>query len=186
MYLNGAATDYTVGPDFTLYKNGQEAGNIFYTNYGTYDASAVPRKTELRVINTVFLIMCYSDDGGYTWSDPKLMNYGFKTRDMKHFGTAPGIGIVIQTGKYQGRILVPLYYNSNSFSGMSGAVLYSDDKGATWHLGESPNDARAAAGLSKIGMGEIQIVEMPPEGDDVSTQLKMFVRQSGGVLIATS
>ena len=62
--------------DFTLYKNGQEAGNIFYTNYGTYDASAVPRKTELRVINTVFLIMCYSDDGGYTWSDPKLMNYG--------------------------------------------------------------------------------------------------------------
>lgn len=69
---------------------------------------------------------------------------------------------------------------------MSGAVLYSDDNGATWHLGESPNDARAAAGLSKIGMGEIQIVEMPPEGDDVSTQLKMFVRQSGGVLIATS
>ena len=186
VYLNGAATDYTVGPDFTLYKNGQEAGNIFYTNYGTYDASAVPRKTELRVINTVFLIMCYSDDGGYTWSDPKLMNYGFKTSDMKHFGTAPGIGIVIQTGKYQGRILVPLYYNSNSFSGMSGAVLYSDDNGATWHLGESPNDARAAAGLSKIGMGEIQIVEMPPEGDDVSTQLKMFVRQSGGVLIATS
>ena len=81
---------------------------------------------------------------------------------------------------------MPLYYNSNSFSGMSGAVLYSDDNGATWHLGESPNDARAAAGLSKIGMGEIQIVEMPPEGDDVSTQLKMFVRQSGGVLIATS
>ena len=78
--------------------------------------------------------MCYSDDGGYTWSDPKLMNYGFKTSDMKHFGTAPGIGIVIQTGKYQGRILVPLYYNSNSFSGMSGAVLYSDDNGATWHL----------------------------------------------------
>ena len=34
VYLNGAATDYTVGPDFTLYKNGQEAGNIFYTNYG--------------------------------------------------------------------------------------------------------------------------------------------------------
>ena len=67
------------------------------------------------------------------------MNYGFKTSDMKHFGTAPGIGIVIQTGKYQGRILVPLYYNSNSFSGMSGAVLYSDDNGATWHLGESPN-----------------------------------------------
>ena len=30
VYLNGAATDYTVGPDFTLYKNGQEAGNIFY------------------------------------------------------------------------------------------------------------------------------------------------------------
>ena len=89
VYLNGAATDYTVGPDFTLYKNGQEAGNIFYTNYGTYDASAVPRKTELRVINTVFLIMCYSDDGGYTWSDPKLMNYGFKTSDMKPLWHSP-------------------------------------------------------------------------------------------------
>lgn len=35
-------------------------------------------------------------------------------------------------------------------------------------------------------MGEIQIVEMPSEGNNVSTQLKMFVRQGGGVLIATS
>lgn len=186
VYLNGEATEYTVGSDFTLYKNDAVAGNIFYYNYGTYSAADVPKKTELRVVDTVFLVMCYSDDGGYTWSDPKLMNNGLKASDMKHFGTAPGIGIVIQSGKDRGRILAPIYYNTSSFSGMSGAVLYSDDNGATWSLGQSPNDARTAAGLSKLSMGEIQVVEMPAEGDDVSTQLKMFVRQSGGVLIATS
>lgn len=186
VYLNGAETAYTVGDDFTLYKNGAVAGNIFYTNYGTYSENDVPKKTELRVIDTVFLVMRYSDDGGYTWSAPKLMNYGLKTEDMKHFGTAPGIGIMIQNGKNAGRILVPLYYNSSTYSGLSGAVLYSDDNGETWNRGESPNDARVKQGLSQISMGEIQIVEMPSEGDDVSSQLKMFVRQGGGVLIATS
>lgn len=186
VYLDGTATDYTVGDDFTLYKNGVQAGNIFYTNYGDYVETDIPRKTELRVIGTVFLVMCYSDDGGYTWSAPKLMNYGFKTNNEKHYGTAPGIGIVIKNGLHAGRILVPIYYNSASYSGLSGAVLYSDDNGLTWHRGESPNDARAAAGMSKVSMGEIQIVEMPSEGESVSSQLKMFVRQSGGVLIATS
>lgn len=186
VYLNGSATDYTVGSDFTLYKNGVQAGNIFYTNYGSYVETDIPRKTELRVVGTVFLVMCYSDDGGYTWSSPKLMNKGFKTNNERHFGTAPGIGIVIKEGLHAGRIIVPIYYNSSSYSGLSGAVLYSDDNGSTWHRGQSPNDARAAEGISKISMGEIQIVEMPSEGDNVSSQLKMFVRQSGGVLIATS
>lgn len=186
VYLNDVETTYTVGSDFTLYKDGQVAGNIFYYNYGTYSETDMPKKTELRVVNTVFLVMCYSDDGGYTWSAPKLMNFGLKTSDMKHFGAAPGIGITIQTGKDAGRIIVPIYYNSSTYSGMSGAVLYSDDNGTTWSLSESPNDAREDEGLDKISMGEIQIIEMPSEGDTVSTQLKMFVRQSGGVLIATS
>lgn len=186
VYLGDTPTQYSVGRDFTLYKDGVRAGNIFYTNYGDYVESDVPRRTELRVISTVFLVMCYSDDGGYTWSNPKLMNYGLKTNNEKHFGTAPGIGIVVKEGLNAGRILVPIYYNSSSYNGLSGAVLYSDDNGLTWHRGESPNDARASAGMSKISMGEIQIVEMPSEGEDVSSQLKMFVRQSGGVLIATS
>ena len=186
VYLNGAETDYTVGDDFTLYQGNTVAGNIFYTNYGSYDGNDVPKRTELRVIDTVFLVMRYSDDGGYTWSAPKLMNNGLKTSDMKHFGTAPGIGITIQTGKNAGRILAPIYYNSSTYSGLSGAVLYSDDNGETWQRGASPNDARASQGLSQISMGEIQIVEMPSEGNNVSTQLKMFVRQGGGVLIATS
>lgn len=186
VYLNGVVTEYTVGEDFTLYKNGAVAGNIFYYNFGTYSGTDMPKKTELRVLETVFLVMCYSDDGGYTWSAPKLMNLGLKTSDMKHFGASPGIGITIQSGADEGRILAPIYYNSSSYSGMSGALLYSDDNGETWHLGESPNDALAKAGLSKISMGEIQIVEMPAEGDNVSTQIKMFIRQSGGVRIATS
>lgn len=191
VYKDGVETSYTVGSDFSLYKtedNGEQtvAGNIFYTTYGTYNENDIPRKTELRVINTVFLVMCYSDDGGYTWSAPKLLNNGLKTNDEKHFGTAPGIGIVIQEGKNRGRIIVPIYYNSSSFSGMSGAVLYSDNGGETWIRGKSPNDARISAGLPQVSMGEIQVVEMPSEGDNVSSQLKMFVRQSGGVLIATS
>ena len=186
VYKDNSPTNYTVSKDFTLYRDGMIAGNIFYTNYGTYDKQDTPRKTELRVVDTVFLVMMYSDDGGYTWSSPKLMNSGLKASNMKHFGTAPGIGITIKTGKNAGRIIVPIYYNTSSFSGMSGAVLYSDDNGESWSLGKSPNDARAREGLSKVSMGEIQIVEMPSEGDSVSTQLKMFVRQSGGVLIATS
>ncbi|XCB29312.1 sialidase family protein [Arcanobacterium hippocoleae] len=58
------------------------------------------------------------------------------------FGTSPGSGIQIRYGKYQGRLVIPVYFNTKHQQSFSSAVIYSDDHGLTWHRGKSPNDNR--------------------------------------------
>lgn len=181
--VDGKTTDYTVdSANFDLYKSNQKVGNIFYYNWGTWKEQQVPGTTELRVLDTTFLIMMTSKDEGQTWSRPQIMNH-LKAEDMAFFGTAPGVGYTIKTGKNAGRVLAPIYYDINSqFPPTFAAVIFKDKDSDEWIRGKKPTGITANAGT----MGEIQIVEMPEEGDNVSTQLKMFIREAGGVVIATS
>ncbi|MGV2645046.1 exo-alpha-sialidase, partial [Clostridium perfringens] len=88
--------------------------------------------------------MIYSDDDGNTWSEPEDLNPGLKKEWMKFFGTAPGKGIQIKNGEHKGRLVFPIYYtNQNNFQ--SSAVIYSDDFGETWKLGESPIDTASVS-----------------------------------------
>lgn len=168
---SGEMTSYSVGKHFELYENGEEISNIFYL------------ASPLQVVATVFSLVIYTDDDGQTWSAPTMMNPIIKESNMLHCGTAPGVGIQIQNGLYKGRLLVPYYYNTTSATGiMNGCLVYSDDNGATWMRGGSPNDGRS----SKLAMGEIQVVEMPFSNGETISQLKMFIRVKGHALIATS
>ncbi len=108
---------------------------------------------------------------------------------MKFLGTGPGAGIQIENGQYAGRIVFPVYY-TNGAGKQSSAVIYSDDHGETWNMGESPNDGRdlgnGSFGNSQtmtdgLELTECQVVEMP------NGQLKLFMRNAGSyVRIATS
>lgn len=156
-------TEYSVGEQFSLLKNGQPLSNIFY------------KASPLTVLNTSYICMMYTDDSGQSWSDPVLMD--FKTEDMKFFGVAPGIGIQIKNGAHAGRLLVPMYYTSTLNTTEFACVVYSDDNGQTWQRGESPNDGRIG-GPQK--MHESQLVEMP------DGQIKMYARSLSKASVATS
>ncbi|OAB46427.1 sialidase family protein [Paenibacillus antarcticus] len=159
------ATTYTINDDFGLLNNGSLIGNIFY------------KTSPLTVEATAFVMMSYSDDEGVSWSQPTIINDQIKTNDMKFLGTAPGVGIQLKKGVYAGRLIVPMYYTSNLYSTEYSAVMYSDDNGLTWTLGESPNVGRIG-GAQKLH--ESQLVEMP------DGQVKMFARTIGKTAIATS
>lgn len=100
-----------------------------------------PNET-LLTARTSYIQMIYSDDEGKTWSKPVNLDHQVKEEWMRFLGTSPGNGIQLSKGKHSGRLLIPIYYNSENWLSFSCAVLYSDDGGTTWHRGKSPNDGR--------------------------------------------
>ena len=89
----------------------------------------------------------------------------------------------LQHGKYKGRLLMPVYYNSDN-GGESAALVYSDDDGKTWHRGESPKDTASnnSLGRNKLGWdnSENQVIEMK------NGTVVMFSRSNSGLVHAVS
>ncbi len=132
---SGKKTDYTVSEDGEVSKDGTSYGNIYTAG-------------KFKEAHTSYLMMCYSDDEGKTWSKPVSLNSQVKKKYMSFIGPGPGCGIVLRHGKYAGRIVVPIYYGVRKFPlGLSCCVIYSDDGGTTWHLGETPNNTRKIRGF---------------------------------------
>ena len=149
-------------------KDGKDIGNI-YERDGMYKEK-----------NTFFLYMQKSYDEGLTWTEPVCLNNQVKEKYMSFIGVGPGAGVVIQNGKYKGRYVCPIYYNtaSGTILMLSNAVIYSDDQGETWHRGISPNHNRKVLFyrvneklvLPTDMITESQLIELP-NGD-----LKFFMR----------
>ena len=118
-----------------LYKDGAYKGSI-YMNAG-------PDKGDLNVMWTSYLWLVTSEDDGETWSDPIDITPQVKEDWTLFFGTGPGVGIQLHTGEHDGRLVVPIYTaNKNVNASQSSAVIYSDDGGESWNLGESPQELR--------------------------------------------
>ena len=142
---DGKATDYRVvvnpvKPAYSdkgdLYKGDQLLGNIYFTSNKT---------SPFRVAKDSYLWMSYSDDDGKTWSAPQDITPMVKSDWMKFLGVGPGTGITLHTGPHKGRIIVPVYTTNqtNHLNGsQSSRIIYSDDHGKTWHMGDAVNDNR--------------------------------------------
>lgn len=134
----GTLTTYSVDAQGNVTNSGAPAGNI-------YLKAGIDPNQSLLEARTSFLKHLYSDDDGVTWSAAIDLNSQTKASWMKFFGTSPGNGIEMEHGTHSGRLVMPVYYN-NASGVMSTAVVYSDDNGATWQRGESPNDGRVFGG----------------------------------------
>lgn len=132
---NGKETEFTVAENGEVSDGKTSYGSIFTGGKFTEAHSS-------------FLMMCYSDDDGLTWSKPVSLNTQVKKKFMSFIGPGPGAGITVKHGKYSGRIIVPIYYGVRKFPlGLSCCVIYSDDNGASWTLGETPNNTRKIFGF---------------------------------------
>ena len=142
---DGKATDYRVvinpvKPAYSdkgdLYQGEQLLGNIYFTSNKT---------SPFRVAKDSYLWMSYSDDDGKTWSAPQDITPMVKSDWMKFLGVGPGTGITLHTGPHKGRIIVPVYTTNqtNHLNGsQSSRIIYADDHGKTWHMGDAVNDNR--------------------------------------------
>ncbi len=172
--------DYQVEPNGDLFFKGEPAGN-YKLNSG-----------KLKELRTSHLYITSSKDDGLTWSEPINISYQVKEKYMSFFGAGPGVGIAVKNGRYKGRLIFPAYYNVVERGGilmLSACVIYSDDKGKTWHRGKSPNQTRKH-GIFPVShrlvmpndmITETQLIEC---GDG---RLKMFMRNhSAKKLISTA
>lgn len=167
---------YTVDKEGYVSKDGEACGNIYYKK-------GIDPKESLLEARTSFLQIIQSEDDGLTWSEPKELNVMVKEEWMRFIGSGPGCGIQLKHGEKAGRLIFPIYF-SNESSHMSCALIYSDDAGATWQRGESPNDGRevegeilSAEGLSKDQhmLTESQVIELP------TGELRYYLRNHFGL-----
>ncbi len=126
----------------------RETGRIILLstwNLGTDHEKDIHARTST---STRKVFVLYSDDDGLTWSEARDITDQTKNPEWTWYATGPCHAIQLKSG----RIVVPC--NHGNFKDGKGAgttshVIYSDDKGETWHIG----------GDAKVG-NESTIVEL--------------------------
>lgn len=173
--VDDAGRKYLVEPDGAVTLNGKETG---YTarNEGSelyfgdkFVGYTRMEKTIIRMPRISYLMMLYSDDDGKTWSKPINLNPLLKKEWMHFWGCGPGTGIQLKHGKHKGRLVMQTYC-FNKYSIESPILIYSDDHGSTWQMGEAINDNRLYDGKIwnaetadnwELDCSESQPVELP-------------------------
>ncbi|MDE6758414.1 MAG: glycoside hydrolase [Clostridia bacterium] len=200
LHLYEGRKRYTLKGDGVYTKRGEknsdyridEYANVFYKGEPTGNYKL--KSGKLKELATSFLYMVVSEDDGLTWSKPINITYQVKAKYMSFIGPGPGVGICVKEGKYKGRLIFPIYYNTfpiptTGILNLSSCVIYSDDNGKTWHRGKSPNQTRKRLGVN-IGHRLIAPNDCITESQLIECkdgQLKFFMRNhSSKRLIATA
>ena len=120
----------------------------------------------LHTRNNSDLFLSRSDDDGITWSPPSNVNSLKHGRDA---GTGHAGGIQVSSGPSKGRLIIPVYSGGPY-------VMYSDDHGQSWKMGDMvPAEHYASGGASA---GEWTLAETGTYGKDGTPVLLGSVRNS--------
>ncbi len=139
--IDGEDTGYKIDEYYFLYdENSEKIGNIFY----------IKSKSVFSVVQTTFLYMTKSVDGGASFGAPRLINV--KNADEPFYGAAPGRGLVASDGT-----MILSAYFANIKKGLQfSSFIYSNDGGETWQRSDNlPFNEQCEYS------GENQIVELP-------------------------
>ena len=124
---------HTVDEYFNLYRGGRQVSNLFFSN------------SPYAVVRTGYLYLTKSTDKGATWSAPTLLNMKNGKELVCLAGPAGGM---VTSG---GTILFPIYSFEESGSEHT-ALIYSVDRGVTWHR---------TASLTEMRSSEAAVIELP-------------------------
>ncbi len=96
-----------------------------------------------------------SDDNGKTWGAPKVLTteLGFASAPG-WLATGPSHGIVLTRGAHAGRLVAGMSYTISGKN--TGALVYSDDKGATWHRGATDTSTSDLMNPQEISVTELR------------------------------
>lgn len=182
---DGSSTNYRVAEDGSVTQGEAAKGNIHLPKEAAARGGLFEHKTS-------YLVMVTSSDDGQSWGKPTDITHQVKEPWMRFLGTGPGSAIQLKAEKNRGRIVVPVYYNNaKSSAGIySSAVIYTDDAGATWHRGKSPNDGRVVNGttVSSETLNSMSLATHEPsvaERADGTLVMYMRNRAPGGKILSS-
>ncbi|MEQ8763484.1 MAG: sialidase family protein [Planctomycetota bacterium] len=155
----------------------QKTGTIFLLmtwNLGTDHESAI-KTAKSEDSRRVFV--CQSPDNGRSWSTPREITETTKHPEWRWYATGPGVGIQLERGEHAGRLVIPCDHSSERSDipgGYGSHIIYSDDHGDSWQMGE-PISA---------GVNECQVIER--EDGELLINMRNYVRTRRTRAIATS
>jgi len=91
-----------------------------------------------------------SADDGATWSAPAEITAQVKRAGWTWYATGPGNGIQLASG----RLVIPCDHNAGRTERHS-HVIYSDDRGATWHIGGAAEENTNESAVVQLKSGEL-------------------------------
>ncbi len=127
---------------------------LTHNQAGEHEAAIARRLA--RTTRTVWV--SHSEDDGRNWSKPAEITSDVKDPSWGWYATGPGIGVQLQHGPYQGRLMIPCDHSYDlppaeaamGEFGQGAHVIYSDDQGRSWNIG----------GLARPKVNECQVVEV--------------------------
>ncbi|MFE5409461.1 exo-alpha-sialidase [Microbacterium sp. NPDC056569] len=165
----GDANGAKYGYSDPSYVHDRETGRLFaffvYSKDQGFHGSAYGNdEADRQVISSAVI---HSDDGGVTWSEPRLITdvtkpangtvtggvYTPVAGDVRANFATSGEGIQLRYGAYAGRLIQQFagtVRQANGSVAIQAYSVYSDDHGATWHKGENVG----------TGMDENKVVEL--------------------------
>jgi len=129
----------------------QKSGTIFLLmtrNLGTdHEPQIIKQESE----DTRRIFFSSSTDDGLTWTEPTEITKDVKQENWTWYATGPCTGIQLQRGEHKGRLVIPCDHIEAKTEKYFSHIIYSDDRGETWHIGGStPIDQ----------LNECQVVEL--------------------------
>jgi len=103
------------------------------------------------------VFITYSDDDGKSWAPVKEISESVRKPHWRWYATGPGNAIQITSGKYKGRLVVPANHSDHSDKKhpYRTHVIYSDDHGASWHLGGVVGEKTNESTIVELSDGSI-------------------------------
>lgn len=102
--------------------------------------------------------MLFSDDQGESWSKPREITSSVKKANWTWYATGPCHGLQIENGVHKGRLVVPVNHIEAPSNKNFSHVIYSDDHGETWELGNNtPQDMMNETTVAEISGNRLMI-----------------------------
>lgn len=99
-----------------------------------------------------------SADEGISWSKPREITNDVKKADWTWYATGPCHGVQVSTGKYKGRLVVPVNHVEAASNKNFACIIYSDDHGTTWKLGnDTPQDKTNETTVAELSEGNLML-----------------------------
>ncbi len=92
-----------------------------------------------------------SADNGATWRAPVEITSQVKRPDWTWYATGPGNGIQTRTG----RLVIPCDHNRRENNERHSHVIFSDDRGETWHIGGVAEDRTNESAVAELRDGTL-------------------------------